>query len=82
MAERAITHKSDKFAEPEAEPADVEAGWRHTVALHESQVGMKRALAAAERDWQAEPTEEAWDRIAEIQQRRAREIDAQGSGEG
>ena len=82
LAERAITHKSDKFAEPEAEPADVEAGWQHTVALHESQVGVKRELAAAERDWQAEPTEEVWGRIAEIQQRRAREIDAQGSGEG
>jgi len=81
VAERAITHKSDRFAEPEAEPSDVEAGWQHTAALHEAQVGMKRALAAAERDWHAAPTEEAWSRIAEIQQRLASEIEAQGPGE-
>jgi DNA primase len=82
MAERAITHRSDKFAEPEAEAPDVEVGWRHAVALHEAQVGLKRALAAAEREWQAEPTEEAWSRIAEIQQRLARGIEPEGPGEG
>ena len=48
MAERAITHRSDKFAEPDADAAGVESGWRHAVALHESQVGLKRALEAAE----------------------------------
>ena len=81
MAEGAITHRSDKFAEPEAEAPDVEVGWRHAVALHEAQVGLKRALAAAEREWQAAPTEETWDRIAEIQQRLARGIEAEGTGE-
>jgi DNA primase len=81
MAEGAITHRSDKFAEPEADAPDVEVGWRHAVALHEAQVGLKRALAAAEREWQAAPTEEAWDRIAEIQQRLARGIDAEGASE-
>ena len=81
MAEGAITHRSDKFAEPEAEAPDVEVGWRHAVALHEAQVGLKRALAAAEREWQAAPTEETWDRIAEIQQRLARGIEAEGAGE-
>src|SRR5436190_161532 len=81
MAEGAITHRSDKFAEPEAEAPDVEIGWRHAVALHETQVGLKRALAAAEREWQAAPTEETWDRIAEIQQRLARGIEVEGTGE-
>jgi len=81
MAEGAITHRSDKFAEPEAEAPDVEVGWRHAVALHEAQVGLKRALAAAEREWQAAPTEETWDRIAEIQQRLARGIEVEGTGE-
>ena len=38
-------------------------------------------LAAAEREWQAAPTEETWDRIAEIQQRLARGIEAEGAGE-
>ena len=56
MAERAITHKSDRFAEPDADAARVEAGWEHAVALHEFQVGLKRALKAAERDWRAEPS--------------------------
>jgi DNA primase len=82
MAERAITHRSHKFAEPEAEAPDVEIGWRHAVALHEAQVGLKRALAAAEQEWQAEPTEETWGRISEIQQRLARGIDAEVPGEG
>jgi DNA primase len=79
MAERAITHKSDKFAEPEADAADVEVGWRHAVALHEAQVGLKRALVAAEREWEAAPTEGAWDRIAEIQQRLALGIEAESA---
>ena len=38
MVERASTHKSDRFAEPEADPAEVEAGWRDAVAIHETQV--------------------------------------------
>ena len=81
-AERAITHRSDKFAESEAEAPDVEVGWRHAVALHETQVGLKHALAAAEREWQAAPTEAAWDRIAEIQRRLGRGIEAEGLDEG
>src|SRR5258705_273383 len=35
LVERAITHKSDKFAEPDANRAEVEVGWRHTLALHD-----------------------------------------------
>jgi DNA primase len=80
MAERATTH-SDRFAEPGADPSEVEAGWQHTVALHESQVGRERALAAAERDWRTEPTEEAFGRIAELHNRFARELDPRGSGD-
>jgi DNA primase len=80
MAESAITHRSDKFAEPDADAADVEVGWRHAVALHEAQVGLKRALAAAEREWQAAPTQETWERIAEIQERLARGVEAEGLG--
>jgi DNA primase len=61
--------------------ADVEVGWRHAVALHEAQIGSKRALAAAERDWQAAPTEAAWDRIADIQHQLGRAIETEGTGE-
>ena len=82
MVERAITHRGDKFVAWDAEPSDVEAGWQHTVTLHETQVGLKRALAAAERDWQTEPTEAAWSRIAEIQQRLAGGIDIEGASRG
>jgi DNA primase len=81
MAERAITHRSDKFAEPDADAAAVESGWRHAVALHQSQVGLKRALDAAERDWRAEPSEDAWGRIVEIQHQLAQGREAEGSGD-
>ena len=77
MAERAITHRSDKFAEPEADPSDVEAGWRHTVALHHAQVGLKRALHVAGRDLHADPSEDDLDRIVQL----ARQSETVGPGE-
>jgi DNA primase len=67
LVERAITHRSDKFAEAEADRAEVEVGWRHTLALHERQVSLQRALEAAERAFQDEGSEEALARICEIQ---------------
>ena len=42
LVERAATHKSDKFAEPYAERADVERGWRHVLALHDRQNGLRK----------------------------------------
>jgi DNA primase len=81
MTERAITHRSDKFAAPDADAASVEKGWQHAVALHQAQVGLKRALDAAERDWRADPSEEAWRRIAELQHRLAHETGAEASAE-
>ena len=79
MAERAITHRSDKFAQADTDAAGVESGWGHAVALHQAQVGLKRALEAAERDWRADPSEETWGRIAELQQRLALGIEAEES---
>jgi DNA primase len=78
MVERASTHKSDRFAEPEAESAEVEAGWSDVLAIHERQVGLRHELQAAELAWATDPSEEAWQRIAEIQGRlsRAAEADA------
>jgi DNA primase len=67
LVERTITHRSDKFAEPDAQRDDVEAGWRHALALHERHVDLKRALEAAERDWQHDGNETALARICEIQ---------------
>ncbi|HXF53111.1 MAG TPA: DNA primase [Hyphomicrobiaceae bacterium] len=71
LIERANTHRSDRFAEPNADPAEVEAGWRHTLALHNRQTGLSRALKAAERAWHEEGSEEALARIREIQRQMA-----------
>ena len=68
LVERAITHKGDKFAEPEADRAAVETGWRHALALHEKQVGLRRALDSAEQIWLAEGSQEALTRICELQE--------------
>jgi len=68
IAERGITHKGDKFAEPETDAADVEAGWLHALAMHKSQTELKRHLEGLERAYAAEPTEVAFGQIVEIQQ--------------
>ena len=81
MAERAITHRSDKFAEPGADSRDVEAGWRHAVALHEAQVGLKRALEAAEQAYRAEPNEDSLAQILEIQHELGRGQGMEAGGE-
>ncbi|MFM9943442.1 MAG: DNA primase [Hyphomicrobiaceae bacterium] len=66
LVQRAITHKGDKFAEPEADPATVDKGWRHAVALHQ-QEALRRELDAAVQGWEREGSEEAFQRIREIQ---------------
>lgn len=63
---RAITHKCDRFAEPDADRAEVDAGWRHALALHERQLGLCKALDAAEQDWHETTSEDAFARIREI----------------
>ena len=74
-AERAIAHKSDRFAEPDAEAGEVEAGWRHALDLHETQLGLRLALQAASQAWDVEPNEDTWARIVELQDRLARRTD-------
>ncbi|MEQ1615917.1 MAG: DNA primase [Hyphomicrobiaceae bacterium] len=66
LVERAITHKCDRFAEPDADRAEVEAGWRHALALHERQSGLRRALEGAEQEWHDTESEDAFARIREI----------------
>ena len=66
LVQRAITHKGDKFAEPEADPATVDKGWRHAVALHQLDA-LRRELDAAVQGWEREGSEEAFQRIREIQ---------------
>jgi DNA primase len=66
LVERALTHKCDRFAEPDADRAEVEAGWRHALALHERQSGLRKALEAAEQEWHDTESEDAFARIREI----------------
>jgi DNA primase len=80
VAERAITHKSDRFVRAEAQAGDVEAGWRHALALHETQIGLPMALRAAEQAWGADPSEATWGRIVELQDRMAQRSDVEDPG--
>jgi len=72
LVQRAITHKGDKFAEPEADPATVEKGWRHVVALHTREEGLRRELDAALQAWEREGTEDSFETIREIKSLLAR----------
>ena len=67
LVERSVTHRSDRFAEPDAPQAEVEVGWRHTLALHERQVGLQKSLDAAVQAYHRDGTEDALARICEIQ---------------
>ncbi|MBN9267556.1 MAG: DNA primase [Hyphomicrobium sp.] len=69
LVERAITHKGDKFAEPEADQDAVETGWCHAATLHERQVGLRRDLVVAEQTWLEEQSEDAFQRLCEIKAR-------------
>jgi DNA primase len=70
--ERAMAQTSDKFVRPEAGASEAEAGWRHAYALHELQVTLPLELQLAERAWRLEQSEEAWERIMELQERLGR----------
>ena len=67
LVDRSVTHNCDRFAGPDAGHAEVEAGWRHALALHERQVGLKAALMSAERAWHEDRNEDAYSRICELQ---------------
>jgi DNA primase len=71
LIDRATSHKSDRFAEPDAPRDEVEAGWRHALALQERQSGLTRSLQAAERAWHEDGSEEALARIVDIQRQMA-----------
>jgi DNA primase len=66
-ADRALTHNSDKFARPDAGQAEVEDGWRHTLALHNRQVSIRRSLDAAVRQWDEDGSDAVYRRICELQ---------------
>jgi DNA primase len=70
--DRAMAQAGDKFARQEAGASEAEAGWRHALALHETQIALPLELKLAERAWRIEQSEEAWERIVELQDRLAR----------
>lgn len=67
LVERSVTHRSDRFAEPDAPRAEVEVGWRHALELHERQVGLQKSLEAAVQAYHRDGSEDALARICEIQ---------------
>jgi len=67
LVERSVTHRSDRFAEPDAPRAEVEVGWRHALELHERQVGLQKSLDAAVQAYHRDGSEDALARICEIQ---------------
>ncbi len=67
LVERAITHRSDSFAEPDADHDEVARGWNHTLKLHDRHTSLRQALTAAQRAWDEEGSEIALARIIEIQ---------------
>ena len=66
LVARTMTHRSDRFAEPEASPTDVETGWRHVLALHQRQDSLERSLKAAEEAWYRDCTPEAEARLLDL----------------
>jgi DNA primase len=72
--DRATTHRSDRFAEPNAEQHVVSRGWRHAVAMHR-QDNLRRALAEATIAWDDEQSDENLARILEIKRSLAEPID-------
>ncbi len=73
LVARTITHISDRFAEPDASIADVEAAWHHILALHQRQDALERELKAAEEAWYRDCTEEAETHLLDIKRQIARE---------
>lgn len=66
LIERAVTHRADRFAMPDADKMTAAAGWKHALEIHRRQIGLRRALEQALAAYEDEQTEENFNRIAEI----------------
>ena len=66
LVERAVSHKCDRFAEPDAGRTEVEDGWRHALAMHDRHVGLRMALEAAEQAWHEDRSEASFARICDL----------------
>ncbi len=63
---RALTHNSDRFAEPGADPDKVLSAWRELLALQHKFEGLTQDMAAAEATLVREGTDQALAALAEI----------------
>jgi DNA primase len=81
LAERSITHRSDRFAEPDAGRDLVETGWRHILGLQQ-QASLRFALEAAEAAFFAEQTDDTLARITELKRLIATTQDASRQEDG
>jgi DNA primase len=79
---RAITHRSDGFALPEASEEAVRAGWSHILTLHRKMLDLKRELANAERAYEQEMTEENLVRLIEVRNQISDKEGTEASMEG
>jgi DNA primase len=62
---RSGQHRGDRFAEPDADPIAVRAGWQHLLHLH-LRDGWERQLREAYAEWREAPTEEGFAQILEL----------------
>ena len=64
--ERAVTHRADRFAMPDADGSTVAHGWMHALELHRRQIGLQRALDRALAAFEVEQTDANFEAISEI----------------
>lgn len=67
--QRALTHNSDRFAEPGAQPDKVLLAWRELLSLQHKFEDLRQDVAAAEAELSREGTDRALSVLAELRQR-------------
>jgi DNA primase len=69
LLDRSCAQGCEKFATSDASPEDVSIGWKHLLTLHRLQSELRLELAAAERSWFEDSSEEAYVRLRELNRR-------------
>ncbi len=80
--ETALTHKSDRFVQPEALEDDAVVGWRQAAKLHLRAFSLRKELNAAELAFGQDSSEENFKRLTEIRSQlsSADGMEVQGDG--
>ncbi len=69
FVQRALTHNSDRFAEPGASPDKVLLAWRELLSLQHKFEDLRQDIAAAEAALSRDGTDQALSLLAELRQR-------------